>query len=112
MAPLPRHLRFLPRFSWSVLLPLLALCPLARGQAGDRGGEVQVFKVPAELIPPAPVLTAEEALKTFKLQDGFKIEIVASDPLIDNPVALQFGPDGRIWVLEMRGYMPNEKGEG
>lgn len=95
-----------------LLLSLSALTALAFGQAGDRGGEVQVSRVPAELIPPAPALTAEQALKTFKVQDGFKVEIVASDPLIDNPVALQFGPDGRIWVLEMRGYMPNEKGEG
>ncbi|MEN9662729.1 MAG: hypothetical protein RL324_1678 [Verrucomicrobiota bacterium] len=112
MASLPLTQRFFPRFSWSLLLPLLALSPLVRGQSGDRGGEVQVSRVPAEIIPPAPALTAEQALKTFKVQDGFKVEIVASDPLIDNPVALQFGPDGRIWVLEMRGYMPNEKGEG
>jgi mono/diheme cytochrome c family protein/glucose/arabinose dehydrogenase len=105
--PHPRPFPF-----WCVLFSLVLPAPLVHGQAGDRGGEVQVAKVPAEIIPPAPALSAEEALKTFKLQDGFKIEIVASDPLIDNPVALQFGPDGRIWVLEMRGYMPNEKGEG
>jgi mono/diheme cytochrome c family protein/glucose/arabinose dehydrogenase len=111
VSPIPRRHGFSRPVS-RLMLTLSALTTLAFGQAGDRGGEVQVAKVPAEIIPPAPALSAEEALKTFKLAPGFKIEIVASDPLIDNPVALQFGPDGRIWVLEMRGYMPNEKGEG
>ncbi len=85
---------------------------MAFGQAGDHGNELQPERVPRELIPPAPPLTAEAELNTFKLQDGFKIQIVASDPMIQSPVALQFDPDGRLWVLEMRGFMPNEKGDG
>ena len=82
------------------------------GQAGDRAGETQVSRVPAAMIPPAPALSPEQALKTFKVQDGFRIELVASEPLVQSPVAIQFGPDGRLWVLEMRGFMPNVDGEG
>ena len=68
--------------------------------------------VPEEVIPPAPVLTVEEALKTFTLADGFVIEAVAAEPLVEKPVALKFDGDGRMWVVEMKGYMPTLDGEG
>lgn len=61
--------------------------------------------VPEELIPPAPVLSVEEALKTFSIADGFIIEPVATEPMVEKPVALRFDGNGRIWVLEMIGYM-------
>lgn len=69
--------------------------------------------MPAELrVPPAPVRTPEEEARTFRLAPGFRAELVAADPLIGDPIALQFGADGRLWVLEMRGYMPNVDGTG
>jgi len=68
---------------------------------------------PADIpIPPATVLTAEETLATFKLPPGLKIELVASEPMISTPVAMQFDADGRLWVVEMNGYMPNVDGKG
>ena len=100
------------RFGLHLLLILSTSTQLLFAQQGDRGNEVQTPRVPRELIPPAPPLTPEEALKSFKIQDGFKIEIAASEPLIESPIAVQFDPEGRMWVLELRGYMPNEKGEG
>ena len=51
-------------------------------------------------------------MKSFKLQPGFRIEIVAADPLVHDPVAMKFDEDGRIWVVEMRAYMPNVDGTG
>lgn len=99
-----RFLRFLPAIL-SLTAPLFA-------QRGDRRGEVQA-PVPAHIVvPPAPVLTPEQELATFKLAPGFRAELVAADPLVGDPIALQFGPDGRLWVLEMRGYMPNVDGTG
>lgn len=41
----------------------------------------------------------------FILQDGFQIELVAAEPLLDTPVAMTFDNQGRIWVVEMTGYM-------
>jgi mono/diheme cytochrome c family protein/glucose/arabinose dehydrogenase len=81
-------------------------------QSGDKQGEQQLPRVPKEVIPPAPWLSAEQALKTFKLKDGLQIECIAHEPLVETPVALEFGPDGRIWVGEMRGFMPNLEGKG
>ena len=85
--------------------PLLA-------QRGDRAGEKQA-PPPAHLkIPPAPVLTAEQALKTFTVAKGFHVELVATDPLLGDPISMQLAPDGRIWVLEMRGYMNDVDAKG
>ncbi len=58
----------------------------------------------------SPVLTPEESLNAFELQEGFSIELVASEPLIHDPVAIEFDPDGNLWVIEMMGYMPNIDG--
>ncbi len=95
------------------LLPVLLLTSSsAFAQIGDKPGEEQKVLVPRELIPPAPVLSPEDALKSFKLAPGLKIECVASEPLIEDPVSARFDQDGRLWVVEMRNYMPNNDGQG
>src|SRR6185436_7101291 len=81
-------------------------------QQGDEGGETQTPRVPKELIPPAPPLPPEQALKSFKVQPGFRIELVAAEPLVHDPIQIAFDPNGRLWVLEMRGYMTDIEGNG
>jgi mono/diheme cytochrome c family protein len=50
-------------------------------------------------------------LKTFQFAErGFRIELVASEPMIQEPVAAQFDHEGKLWVAEMRGYMPDLDG--
>ena len=98
--------------SFVVFLLLALHASLALAQRGDKQGEVQ-NPVPAHIkVPPAPVLTPEQELATFKLPPGFHAELVAGDPLVGDPIAMQFGPDGRLWVVEMRGYMPDVDGRG
>ena len=43
----------------------------------------------------------------YKIADGFEIQLAASEPLIESPVVMDFDNQGRIWVVEMRSYMPN-----
>lgn len=73
-------------------------------------------ELPGELkslpVAPAPVLSPEEELATFRLEPGYRIELVASEPLIEDPVALAWDGQGRLFVVEMRGYMPNLEAEG
>lgn len=64
------------------------------------------------LFTSSPVLTPEEALHTFEIEEGFRIELVASEPLIHDPVAMDFDEKGRIWVAEMQSYMPGIEGKG
>lgn len=40
----------------------------------------------------------------FKVEDGLKMELIASEPLIKDPVDLEFNEDGEALVLEMPGY--------
>lgn len=82
------------------------------GDRSDRPGEVQRSLVPANQIPAAPALTPEQAMASFKVAPGFKLELAACEPLVQEPVAAIFGPDGRLWVVEMRGYMPDLDGTG
>ena len=37
---------------------------------------------------------------------------MASEPLLFDPVAMSIGPDGRLWIVEMRAFMPNVDGVG
>ena len=89
------------------MIPLFLLI-LAIGATDEQS----IVRVPREEIPPAPALPPEEALKTFTLKDGFRMELVASEPMVEEPVALSFDERGRIWVVEMRGFMPDPDGTG
>ena len=53
----------------------------------------------------SPVLTPGEALKSFVLPPGYRLELVASEPLIQDPVFIDWDPEGRMWAVEMPGYM-------
>jgi glucose/arabinose dehydrogenase/mono/diheme cytochrome c family protein len=77
-------------------------------------GAPSVHGQPARPVkaPPAPALSARDELKTFQIAPGYRVELVAAEPLVHDPVALTFDPDGRIWVCEMRGFMPNLDGKG
>ncbi len=63
-------------------------------------------------IPPAPVRSPEDELATFKVAPGYRVELVAAEPLVCNPIFFEFDPAGRIWVVEYRGYMRDLAGEG
>ena len=45
-----------------------------------------------------------EAVETFEVHPDFKIEIVAHEPEVVDPIAMTFDNLGRMYVIEMRGY--------
>ncbi len=49
-------------------------------------------------------LEPTEALKSFVLEDGLELELVASEPAIVDPVAITFDHLGRMYVAEYRDY--------
>lgn len=93
-------------------LAAVVVASTAFAQAGDRADEPQPELPEAWRLPPAPVLSPEEALASFVLEPGFRVELVAREPLVEDPVAFAFDEDGRLWVVEMRGFMPTVDGEG
>ncbi|WP_425638780.1 DUF7133 domain-containing protein [Algoriphagus yeomjeoni] len=60
-----------------------------------------------DLSPQAPLIpvSANEELKSFILQPGYKLEPILSEPQIREPAAIQFDGNGRMYVLELRTYM-------
>ncbi len=98
-----------PRLPVLLIAGCAALTALA--QNGDVSGEAQTTPTHFD-VPPSPVLTVDEAIKTIKVAPGYHLEIEAADPLVGNPVAAAYGPDGRLWVVEMRAFMPDPDGKG
>jgi mono/diheme cytochrome c family protein/glucose/arabinose dehydrogenase len=83
----------------------LALCFALPAQNGDRAGETQTPLPDSVVVPPAIVRSPAEEQATMRVQPGFAVELVASEPLVSDPVAAAFDPAGRLWVAEMRGFM-------
>ena len=55
-----------------------------------------------------PIISLDE----YVLEDGFSLDVVASEPHLIAPVAIDFDDRGRIWVVEMPGYMNDMRGTG
>lgn len=87
---------------------LFALSPAP--QAGDKEGEEQPMVDRNFDVPAAPALSVEEALASFTLPEGYRIECVASDPLIHDPVDIAFDERSRMWVVEMTTLMQDADG--
>ena len=51
-----------------------------------------------------PALSPAEALATFVVEPGYRIDLVAAEPLVQSPVAIAFDDRGRMYVAENRGY--------
>ncbi|MGZ8901688.1 MAG: neutral/alkaline non-lysosomal ceramidase N-terminal domain-containing protein, partial [Limisphaerales bacterium] len=49
-------------------------------------------------------LEPEDAVRSFNTKPDHMIELVAAEPLIHDPVAIDWGPDGKLWVCEMHDY--------
>lgn len=60
----------------------------------------------AELLrPPAPApRSPEESMKAIHLKPGFQIELVAAEPLVQDPIFVDWDDRGRMWVVEMADY--------
>lgn len=54
----------------------------------------------------------EDALATFEIPAGFQIEMVASEPAISDPVAMEIDENGVMYVVEMHGYPLDKSGTG
>jgi putative membrane-bound dehydrogenase-like protein len=93
-----------------VLLPLLAFvffCPSAStAQSGKapQGAPPQRTKDYSAELPRIPPREPADALRTFRLHPDFRVELVAAEPLIRSPVALDFDENGRMFVAEFPEY--------
>ncbi|MGD9857819.1 MAG: PVC-type heme-binding CxxCH protein, partial [Planctomycetaceae bacterium] len=91
---------------------LLLVCVLFLAALGEsEADQKEVTKEPAaaakqlaDELPRIPGIEPADALKTFKLEHGFTLQLVASEPMVADPVDACFDADGRMYVAEMHGY--------
>ena len=57
-------------------------------------------------------IDSEHALSTFQVPPGFKIELIAAEPLISDPVDMEIDEYGNMYVVEMHGYPLDKSGSG
>jgi putative membrane-bound dehydrogenase-like protein len=103
----------------SIVLALIStgVAGLAAAMAAQGQGVAGTAKVPGNAWPPAKpqmptsiALSPQDEMKTFSLPPGFHVELVASEPLIDSPILMDFDADGRLWVVEMPTFLPDMSG--
>ena len=49
-------------------------------------------------------LPLREAVASIQVPPGFKVELAAAEPLVQDPINIDWGPDGKLWVVEMGDY--------
>ena len=97
----------------------VVLAALARAAAPDQSGVTKPLTSIANRPWPAPYVASEpdrppalspaEAMKTFHMPPGYHLELVASEPLVQDPILAEFDGDGRLWVMEMQGFAYNDR---
>src|SRR2546421_1952106 len=63
-------------------------------------------------IAEPPSRSPEASLAAIRVRPGFQVELVAHEPMVVDPVAFDWGPDGKFWVVEMRDYPLGVDGRG
>ncbi|MEO6290529.1 MAG: PVC-type heme-binding CxxCH protein [Ginsengibacter sp.] len=69
-------------------------------------------KTETNKTPSTGGLSPSQALTTFRLPEGFKMELVASEPLVADPVAMDVDENGNMYVVELHGYPLDTSGLG
>lgn len=89
-------------------LLLLALSILSAPNAAEPPKVEPEVDYSSQLPRIAP-LSPADAMKSFEVHPGFRVEQVAAEPLVNSPVAVDFDENGRLFVCEMRDYSEQDK---
>ncbi len=73
----------------------------------------------AEAVPKIPLrkkfvetgLSPQEAIKQMSLPEGFRVDLIAAEPDVRQPIAMAIDERGRLWIVEAHSY-PLRKPEG
>src|SRR5687768_9014659 len=57
-----------------------------------------------EPLPQFPPKEPADAPATFRVQDGFTMDLIAAEPLVTDPVAMVYDENGLAYVVEMNDY--------
>ncbi len=66
----------------------------------------------ADAKPDSNPVSAKDSLALLHVPEGFEVELLVAEPDVIDPVAITWGPDGRMWVAEMADYPMGMDGKG
>jgi putative membrane-bound dehydrogenase-like protein len=64
-------------------------------------------KKTGDSVPMSP----QQSHSLIRTKPGLRVDLVAAEPLVADPVAIAFGPDGKLWVAEMADYPLGKSGQ-
>lgn len=98
-------------FNFYRFLPLLLFtaCSTPEKKIDDGSGFEREF---ITANPDPTPLSPEETIKKFQLPPGYHAEVVASEPMVQEPVAMAWDGNGRLYVVQMNTYMKDVNGTG
>ena len=94
-------------FLFSLSLLLIISCSAPEKKIDDGSGFERKF---ITANPDPTPLSPEETIKTFQLPPGYHAEVVASEPMVQEPVAMAWDGNGRLYVVQMNTYMKDANG--
>lgn len=80
--------------------------------SGQPKGTAKVVAPPPKPRLASSPLPPAEALRKIHIREGFKVELVAAEPVVLDPVAFDWDTEGRLWVVEMADYPLGMDGNG
>src|SRR5262245_59743702 len=99
---------FMPLISGVAILLTLSLAHVSIGAEQDPRMVPPPNAVTGKL-PSIAATPAREAAKAFRVLDGFRMDLLAAEPLVASPVAMTYDENGRAYVCEMRDYPYTDK---
>ncbi|MFN0078388.1 MAG: PVC-type heme-binding CxxCH protein [Prosthecobacter sp.] len=91
--------------------PTKAVSPMPGGP-GISATALQDAGAPKKVPTATPPLSPEESAKKWHVREGYRIELVAAEPVVLDPVAFDWDEQGRLWVIEMADYPLGMDGNG
>ncbi|NDC64528.1 MAG: hypothetical protein EBZ59_11220, partial [Planctomycetia bacterium] len=91
-------------------LPLLTGTDVAFADGVMRAGTVRMTYDDLLRVPGPKPRSPDESLRAMRLPDGFTATLAAAEPLVMDPVFIDWDERGRMWVAEMGDY-PLAEGE-
>lgn len=109
--PSSRQRRLVRYLSSALRLCLVAIVTAWSAHDQARAADQPVYDedLSAEL-PRIPPVAPENSGETFVVAPGFRVEQVAAEPLVTDPIALAFDAAGRMFVVEMHDYSEDAEG--
>lgn len=98
--------------SYLVLAVTVVACTNRCSETELEGGEAWQTRYKSMALEESVPQSPTQALASFRYPSNINVELVAAEPLIGDPVAMEWDENGNLYVVEMRGFMLDTYGTG